>query len=61
MVASLSLIVITGKSYAIDYAVKRVHLAGIPVVVAAGNYKKNACLYSPASSPYTITVGESRQ
>ena len=59
MIASLSVIVTTGKSYAIDSAVKQAHLAGIPVVVAAGNFKRNACLYSPASSPYAISVGES--
>ena len=59
MIASLSVIVTTGKSYAINSAVKQAHLAGIPVVVAAGNFRRNACLYSPASSPYAISVGES--
>lgn len=60
MIASMSLLVTTGRSYAVDSAVKRAHLAGIPVIVAAGNFKRNACLYSPAASPYAISVGESR-
>ena len=55
----MSLLVTTGRSYAVDSAVKRAHLAGIPVIVAAGNFKRNACLYSPASSPYAISVGKS--
>ena len=59
MIVSMSVIVLSGRSYTIDSAVKRVHLAGIPVVVAAGNFKRDACSYSPVSSPYTISVSES--
>lgn len=38
-------------------AVRRAHSLGVTVVVAAGNERDNACLYSPASSNYVITVG----
>ena len=30
---------------------------GVPVVVAAGNDARDACKYSPSSSPDVITVG----
>ena len=33
------------------------HGLGVPVVVPAGNRQSDACLYSPASAPHTITVG----
>ncbi|KAI1892009.1 hypothetical protein AGOR_G00149580 [Albula goreensis] len=33
-----------------------VHNGGV-VIAAAGNYRDNACLYSPASEPQVITVG----
>ncbi|KAI8334355.1 peptidase S8/S53 domain-containing protein, partial [Chlamydoabsidia padenii] len=38
-------------------AVEQVIQLGIHVVVAAGNYGEDACLYSPGSSPGVITVG----
>ncbi|CAO3589466.1 unnamed protein product [Absidia cylindrospora] len=38
-------------------AVEQVIQLGIHVVVAAGNYGEDACLYSPGSSPGAITVG----
>jgi hypothetical protein len=39
--------------------VEEAALAGIPMVVAAGNYRRDACHFSPAASPYAIVVGGS--
>ena len=49
-------------SQAVNEAVERVsspdeHPQGILVVAAAGNFKRDACQYSPASSRSAITVG----
>lgn len=38
-------------------AVEQVIQLGIHVVVAAGNYGEDACLYSPGSAPGAVTVG----
>lgn len=38
-------------------AINRLHEAGIPSVVAAGNSNKDACGFSPANTPSAITVG----
>lgn len=47
------------RSALVDAAVARTVAAGIPVVVAAGNYGANACGYSPAAAPAAITVAAS--
>lgn len=44
-------------SQALNDAVARSTAAGIVYVVAAGNSRDNACLYSPASTPSAVTVG----
>ena len=44
-------------SSATDNAVASAVAANVPVVVAAGNELRNACLGSPARSPDAITVG----
>lgn len=46
-----------GKSNSLDYAIEQVSKMGVVVVVAAGNENRDACLSSPSSSPYVITVG----
>ena len=46
-----------GTSTSMDSAIKRMALAGIVPVVAAGNSNADACGSSPARSPYAITVG----
>ncbi|XP_072033742.1 aqualysin-1-like [Amphiura filiformis] len=45
------------KSYTVDLAAMRLANAGVTVSVAAGNSNADACLYSPAGSPYVISVG----
>ena len=49
-----------GYFQTINDAVKRLYSLGIPVIVAAGNERSDACAYSPASSPYAVTVGGTR-
>jgi subtilisin family serine protease len=41
----------------VNLAVANAVAAGLPVVVAAGNYGKDAAQYSPASEASAITVG----
>lgn len=54
-VVSMSL---SGNSFnAMDDAVRNAHSMGVTVVVAASNDRNDACNYSPARSPYAITVG----
>jgi len=45
------------SSAALNNAVTRSIGAGVTYVLAAGNDNKNACSYSPASTPNAITVG----
>ncbi|MGW1893508.1 S8 family peptidase [Streptomyces sp. NPDC002004] len=46
-------------SPALDAAVKRMIAAGLPTVVAAGNFRDDACRHSPAGVPGTIVVAAS--
>jgi len=46
-----------GFSSALNQAIKSAVLAGVTMVVAAGNDDANACNYSPASEELAITVG----
>ncbi|XP_048208085.1 proprotein convertase subtilisin/kexin type 9-like [Perognathus longimembris pacificus] len=48
---------VSGYSRSINSACKRLTRAGAVLVAAAGNFQRNACAYSPASSPEIITVG----
>jgi hypothetical protein len=57
----ISMSIIGGYSLAANKAIKRAKEEGVVVVVAAGNFRQDACGYSPSSSPDAITVGGTQQ
>jgi subtilisin family serine protease len=48
-----------GASLSLDDAIRRLHEAGVPAAVAAGNSNADACAASPARAPEAITTGAS--
>lgn len=57
--AVVSMSLSTGKSEALNKAVRRLSQSGIAVVTAAGNDDQDSCMFSPASEETAITVAAS--
>ena len=58
-VASMSFLALAAEE--MDTAVQRLIDAGVVVVVAAGNWRKSSCEFSPSRLPQSITVGATRE
>lgn len=52
----INLSIITFSYKPLDMAIKSMYDLGVPMIVAAGNGKVDACRYLPASSPLVLTV-----
>lgn len=46
-----------GFSRSLNTACREMVASGVVIIASAGNYRDDACLYSPASEPEVITVG----
>ena len=57
----ISMSIIGGFSEAANRAIKLGYDNNIVMVVAAGNFRRDACGYSPSSSPHAITVGGTQE
>ena len=57
----ISMSLIGGKSDAVADVLRNAKKAGIVTVVAAGNFRRDACAYHPAASPDAITVGGTQE
>ncbi|CAI8040290.1 Proprotein convertase subtilisin/kexin type 9 [Geodia barretti] len=50
-----------GYTQSVNDAIQALYKSGVPVVVAAGNYASDACMWSPASASNAITVAGSAE
>ena len=57
----LSMSLTGSKSRSVNRALKKAKEAGVISVAAAGNFKDDACKYTPASSKNVITVGGTQE
>ena len=57
----ISMSLIGPKSDAVNAALKTAKDAGIVVLAAAGNFRRDSCEYHPAASPHVITVGGTQE
>ena len=57
--AVVSMSIVGNVAHSVNTVAENLVAQGIPVVVAAGNNRRDACLETPASAPSAITVGGS--